>query len=483
VTAGSRGEARGRPGAVLPGDPGTGHARPGAAERARLTALAAALQWRERGAAYSPPEALAARQSRRLRQILEHAGEQVPHYREAMAGLGLAPGDLADARDLGRLPLVTREMLQADPDRFRSSTGRVEQRVRLRSSGSTAVPIEVARSPEDLVRMQAPVLRIQPALRDAGIPRWRRRILRIVPPAGSSAAMQSSYRSSLATRADPRTVATSVPMDTDPAAIVAAINDFRPHMVSGYGSTLETLFSYLLHSGERFHRPTVASYFADGLRPRAREIISGEFGIRVLSSYQAIEAPHIGFECELNTGYHLNIDYCPVRITDDGGSELPVGEPGHVVVSNLVARSTVLINYRLGDRAALLPGPCPCGRSLPLLSYVEGRTGESGVGAGGRRIPIQVLTRAFSLDAEVWSYRLDQSAPGEFTAEVVPVPGADFGRLVERLSERFRGIAGESERISVAFVDALQTTAAGKVVHLQGARALGPADRARSEQG
>jgi hypothetical protein len=41
---------------------------------------------------------------------------------------------------------------------------------------------------------------------------------------------------------------------------------------------------------------------------------------------------------------------------------------GEVVVSNLVNRETVLLNYRLGDVAASLPDRCPCGRSLPLLS-------------------------------------------------------------------------------------------------------------------
>jgi len=52
------------------------------------------------------------------------------------------------------------------------------------------------------------------------------------------------------------------------------------------------------------------------------------------------------------------------------------GESGDVVVSNLVNRATVLLNYRLGDIARKLSRTCPCGRSLPLLSFPEGRNDE-----------------------------------------------------------------------------------------------------------
>ena len=47
-----------------------------------------------------------------------------------------------------------------------------------------------------------------------------------------------------------------------------------------------------------------------------------------------------------------------------------------MVVSNLVNRGTVLLNYRVGDLAARLPEPCGCGRALPLLSEVQGRRTE-----------------------------------------------------------------------------------------------------------
>ena len=46
------------------------------------------------------------------------------------------------------------------------------------------------------------------------------------------------------------------------------------------------------------------------------------------------------------------------------------------MVSNLVNRGTVLLNYRLGDVAAKLDGRCACGRTLPMMSFLEGRSDE-----------------------------------------------------------------------------------------------------------
>ena len=162
----------------------------------------------------------------------------------------------------------------------------------------------------------------------------------------------------------------------------------------------------------------------------------------MISVYQAIESAQIGFECESHRGHHLNIDLCPIRIVDADGRQLPPGESGEVVISNLINRATVLLNYRLGDIAAEIPDPCDCGRSLPLLSMVEGRAHEWLTASDGRRLHSQILIRPFSLDTEVWGYRITQSKPGEFRAEVLAVPGSDREQVAGRIRERFAEIVG-----------------------------------------
>jgi phenylacetate-coenzyme A ligase PaaK-like adenylate-forming protein len=112
------------------------------------------------------------------------------------------------------------------------------------------------------------------------------------------------------------------------------------------------------------------TYSSDSLSSSVRRLIAEKFGLPVLSTYEAVEAFKIGFECHQRVGIHLNIDLYPVRVVNAQGEPLPDGESGDVVVSNLVNRATVLLNYRLGDIATKLSVPCPCGRSLPLLSIM-----------------------------------------------------------------------------------------------------------------
>src|SRR5207237_5829423 len=72
----------------------------------------------------------------------------------------------------------------------------------------------------------------------------------------------------------------------------------------------------------------------------------------------------------------LHEDLCALSVVGADGRPVPEGEPGEVVVSNLVNRGTVLLNYRLGDVARVVPCRCACGRTSRLLSVVEGRTSQ-----------------------------------------------------------------------------------------------------------
>ena len=95
-----------------------------------------------------------------------------------------------------------------------------------------------------------------------------------------------------------------------------------------------------------------------------REFIEGTFGIPVFSRYNAMEAFKIGFFCEQRSGFHIHDDLCHVRIVGDDGQTLPPGQQGQVVISNLVNRATVLLNYRLGDVASISTARCACGACL-----------------------------------------------------------------------------------------------------------------------
>ena len=240
------------------------------------------------------------------------------------------------------------------------------------------------------------------------------------------------------------------------------IQAFRPDVISTYGSYLELLFPYLCETGRRLHLPRAICYGADGLSDSVRRLILEDFGIHVLSAYQSIEAYQIGFECERHVGLHLNIDLYPVRIVDAEGRALPPGETGEVVVSNLVNRATVLLNYRLGDLASLLPERCSCGRTLPLLSFPQGRRDDIIVLPSGRLMHPHILNDLMRFETEVWRYQVIQETRTCFRVSLVVTPTCQREELRKRIESRFARTFGQGATIQVAFVESIDRTAAGK---------------------
>ena len=106
------------------------------------------------------------------------------------------------------------------------------------------------------------------------------------------------------------------------------------------------------------------------------ELLESHYKVPVLSGYQAAEALRIAFQCERREGFHLNLDLVAVRIIDDQGKPVEPGGQGNLILSNLTNRATVLLNYRQGDVVSLSADPCPCGRPLPTLSSIDGRSDD-----------------------------------------------------------------------------------------------------------
>jgi phenylacetate-CoA ligase len=148
-------------------------------------------------------------------------------------------------------------------------------------------------------------------------------------------------------------------------------------------------------------------YMGEALPHGARDHIEGRLGIPVLSRYNAVEAFKIGFFCEHRTGFHVHEDLCHVRIVGPDGRTAPPGVAGQIVISNLVNRASILLNYPIGDTASLSDERCPCGRTFKLLSELEGRVEDIVVTADGRSVHPRAIWETLKTEDDVLQYQLD----------------------------------------------------------------------------
>jgi phenylacetate-CoA ligase len=409
------------------------------------------------------PDEVRTARDRAVRRMVGHAWRTVPWYREALRARGLRREDLTTAGDLARLPFLEGHDLQVRPDSLASTEHPRDRCLTLRSGGSTGTPHGVRHDPGSVIANVAHGERDR-AIVARHLGRWAGyRQLSFAPPFASGPEIQAFVGERTVRPAGARIERLTASVFEDFDAAAARIDRERPDVVQGYGSYVGALFRHISADGRQRHRPRVVTYSSDALSEADRRLIEEELGIPVLGRYQAIEALKIAFQCGAGPWMHVNEDLYPVRIVDDAGRTVADGEPGHVVVSNLVNRATVLLNYRLEDRARRVPGPCPCGRTLPRMSVPEGRSDDwIALPSGEVLHPLAVRT-LFVDEAEVWEYQVIQESPTRFRVNLVVAPGAAREELGRRAESKFAARLGPGTTVAIAFVGKLARTPGGKV--------------------
>jgi phenylacetate-CoA ligase len=244
--------------------------------------------------------------------------------------------------------------------------------------------------------------------------------------------------------------------------IIAVIGGFRPDAIFSYGSYLETFFRALAVRGVRIPLPRLVAYDSDGMTPHGRELIEKEFGVPVISFYNTMESFKIGFSCGRRPGFHLHEDLCDVKIVDPEGRRVPDGEKGEVVISNLLNRGTVLLNYRLGDIASLQPAGCPCGRTLRSLADLEGRSADILFLPDGTFVHPMAVWRVFKGRNEVLQYQLIQREPLRFVLRLALADRGSYERAVGGVLADLTQLLGESAVIVPEFHERLELEQSGK---------------------
>jgi phenylacetate-CoA ligase len=138
-------------------------------------------------------------------------------------------------------------------------------------------------------------------------------------------------------------------------------------------------------------------------------------------------------------------------------------EDGELVCTSLLNADMPLIRYRVGDRgqhaAEAAADPCPCGRKLPVLGAIDGRTIDVLVSPDGR-IQAACVGSVFS-DLPVRHSQIIQEAIDRLVVRVAPAP--EFAHEHEQLiRHRLQQRMGEI-RVQVERVVEVPRTANGKL--------------------
>lgn len=419
-------------------------------------------------------EALQSLQQERLQRLVQQAAERCPFYRERFAAAGIDPNGVWSPEAWQRLPLLTKRDIQDHGEAMQAREFPENARVRNQTGGSTGSPLQFYVDRRRLASRMASTHRhnawtgLQPG--DWLAQLWGARLDQL--PSGG--AWNWMRRHLLYRTLD---LNTSSIGEGDWETYIALLRHYRPRFLVSYARSAVELAEYLQE-----HKITDIGFqsiitTAEVLMPAQRALIEQVLGGKVFNRYGCREVSVIASECREHSGMHVNAEALLVEIVPS--PELPVPW-GKVVVTDLLNDSMPLIRYKIGDVARWAENICACGRGLPMLAEVEGRTTDFLHLPDGRVVSGPALTLVIADLSNVRQVQFVQREREEVILRVVPGRGYDAGarqELQRRLDLYLKGAA----RLTIEEVDAIPTEVSGKYRFVKSE--LDPAGRGKAAGG
>jgi phenylacetate-CoA ligase len=337
----------------------------------------------------------------RLKSMVRRAYDRVVLTRKRMDDHGVCPEDVRTLDDIVRLPFTDKTDLR-DTYPFGLFASPMQEIVRLHaSSGTTGKPIVVAYTQEDVAA-------------------WANVMLRTFAAAGLHRGdiIQNAYGYGLFTGGlgahygAEALGATVIPISSG--------NTERQIMVmKDFGVTAICCTpSYFLHLTERAAAMGVdiralplragvfgAEPWTDGMRRR----IEADSGIKAYDIYGLSEiiGPGVGAECRHQAGLHIFEDHFFVEILDPrNGRPCSDGVEGELVLTTLSKQAMPMLRYRTHDITAVIPEPCPCGRTIRRIQRIARRSDDMFIIRGVNVFPSQIEAALLAVEGTLPHYQI-----------------------------------------------------------------------------
>jgi phenylacetate-CoA ligase len=143
------------------------------------------------------------------------------------------------------------------------------------------------------------------------------------------------------------------------------------------------------------------------------------------------------------------------------GEHIAPGEFGEIVITNLYNYAMPLIRYKLGDIGIPMAETCPCGRNLPLIKSIEGRSDDFIIKPNGEVISPRVLGTAIWNQPTIGKYKIIQERYDEFTMELVKEKGFTE-ETIDIIKTEIEKIMEFPIKLEIKIVEDIPAEASGK---------------------
>lgn len=400
-------------------------------------------------------------QLQRLRWTLQHAYDNVPHYKRSFDAKGVHPSDLKQLSDLSKFPFTVKKDLR-DNYPFGMFAVPREKVARIHaSSGTTGKPTVVGYTLKD-------------------IDTWADLVARSIRAAGGRAGdlIHVAYGYGLFTGGlgahygAERAGCTVIPMSGGQTEKqVQLIRDFAPSIIMVTPSYMQVINEEFVRQGldPRESSLQVGIFGAEPWTEAMRREIETKAGIDAVDIYGLSEVmgPGVASECiESKDGPVVWEDhFYPEIIDPETGEVLPDGEEGELVFTSLSKEALPMIRYRTRDLTRLLP---PTSRAFRRMGKIVGRSDDMLIIRGVNVFPTQIEEIVLQNHKLSGQYQILVARDGnldQVTVRCELQPGVADGERSELtgwVQHRIKTLVGITCQVEVLATDSIERTLVGK---------------------
>ena len=363
-------------------------------------------------------EQILAWQNERLVKQVQHVWDNVPYYRKKMEEKGLTPADIQGIDDLKKLPFLSKDDLrEAYPYGLLGTP--LSECVRIHSTSGTTGKRVVAFYTQHDVDL------------------WEDCCARAIVAAGGTKedVVHVAYGYGLFTGGSGmhggshKVGCLTLPLSS-------GNTDRQLQFMTDLGSTILCCTpSYAAYLSETIHEQGLRDqiklkagiFGAEAWSENMRKEIEAGLGIKAYDIYGLTETsgPGVAYECEEQTGMHINEDHFIAEIIDpDTGEVLPEGSKGELVFTAITKEAFPLLRYRTKDICILTRKPCSCGRTHVKMSKPMGRSDDMLIIKGVNVFPSQIeqvlLEQGYPANYQIVVDRVNHSDTLEVMVEMTP---------------------------------------------------------------
>lgn len=388
-----------------------------------------------------------------LHELLTHAYDTVPYYRQIMDENNCRPGSFSSIDDIKKLPPLTKDIIRRRPQDLLSARYPLSHLIKAHTTGSTGQPLTFFVSRQRIAFNNAFEMRgrkwldVDPFAKRIWL--WGRL---------SSGSKMILYLKNIRDHLFNKKIISCNYLDEQTITkVLDEFGKYSPVYLYCYASAIAYIANYMRENdidGRKFGIKAIITT-AETLFPHQKKVIENVFACTVAIEYGSSDAGLTAQECRYGS-LHVHAEGFIIENDEENDGEL--------LITNLNSFGMPFIRYRIGDIGNIVNKKCQCGRELPVIESLTGRVMDCLVSKSGRRIDSLVVD-SISEYHTIQRFKIHQSDYDQLSIQLIVTEDYSVG-FEDDFTASIEQLFGHSVTCQFKYVDEMENTSGGKLKYI-----------------